>query len=109
MIQRNSDRDTWKLEHWDEYIKTVDFTIPQPLERLDAGHDLILFHNSSDEEFDQSMKRICLFWKRTTHPESEKLSAKSCFAAKTADSAESFIIFLYLPLYSVEYAYILMS
>ncbi len=58
MIQRNSDRDTWKLEHWDEYIKTVDFTIPKPLERLDAGHDLILFHNSSDEEFDQSMKRI---------------------------------------------------
>lgn len=48
MVERNSDRDTWKPEHWDEYIKTVDFSIPEPLERLDAGHDLILFHNSSD-------------------------------------------------------------
>ena len=58
MIERNSDRDTWKLEHWDEYIKTVDFSIPEPLKRLDAGHDLILFHNSSDAEFDKSMAAI---------------------------------------------------
>ena len=58
MVERNSDRDTWKLEHWDEYIKTVDFSIPEPLERLDAGHDLILFHNSSDAEFDASMADI---------------------------------------------------
>lgn len=58
MIARNSDRDTWKLQHWDQYIKTVDFSIPEPLERLDAGHDLILFHNSSDEEFEESMRTI---------------------------------------------------
>lgn len=58
MIARNSNRDTWKLQHWDQYIKTVDFSIPEPLERLDAGHDLILFHNSSDEEFEESMRTI---------------------------------------------------
>ena len=58
MIARNSDRDTWKLSHWEEYIKTVDFAIPEPLKRLDAGHDLLLFYNSSDEEFAESMKRI---------------------------------------------------
>ena len=58
MIARNSDRDTWKLTHWEEYIRTVDFSIPEPLKRLDAGHDLILFQNSSDEEFDASMRRI---------------------------------------------------
>ena len=58
MIARNSDRDTWKLQHWDQYIKTVDFSIPEPLERLDTGHDLILFHNSSDEEFEESMRTI---------------------------------------------------
>lgn len=58
MIERNSDRDTWKLEHWDEYIKTIDYSIPEPLKRLDAGHDLILFYNSSDEEFDTSMQSI---------------------------------------------------
>ena len=58
IVQRNSDRDTWKLNHWDEYIQTVDFSIPAPLKRLDAGHDLLLFYNSSDEEFEQSMKTI---------------------------------------------------
>ena len=58
MIARNSDRDTWKLSHWEEYIKTGDFAIPEPLKRLDAGHDLLLFYNSSDEEFAESMKRI---------------------------------------------------
>ena len=58
IVKRNSDRDTWKLNHWDEYIKTVDFSIPAPLKRLDAGHDLLLFYNSSDEEFEQSMKTI---------------------------------------------------
>ena len=58
MIHRGSIRDTWKLSHWNEYIKTVDFSIPEPLKRLDAGHDLILFHNSSDEEFNQSMQKI---------------------------------------------------
>lgn len=58
MIDRNSDRDTWKLEHWDEYIKTVDFSIPEPLKQLDSGHDLVLFYNSSDEEFTNSMKEV---------------------------------------------------
>ena len=58
IVKRNSDRDTWKLNHWDEYIKTVDFSIPAPLKRLDAVQDLLLFYNSSDEEFEQSMKTI---------------------------------------------------
>ena len=34
------------------------FISPEPLQRLDAGHDLILFHNSSDKEFAASMKSI---------------------------------------------------
>ena len=28
MIGRNSDRDTWKLQNWEEYVKKRDFTIP---------------------------------------------------------------------------------
>lgn len=31
MIDRNSDRDTWKLEHWDEYIAGCNFEIPENL------------------------------------------------------------------------------
>ena len=58
MIARNSDRDTWKLQHWDEYIKTVDFSIPKPLQKMDEGKNLLLFYNSSDEEFEESMKKI---------------------------------------------------
>src|SRR5574344_2605875 len=28
MVDRNSDRDTWKLSHWDEYISKVNFEVP---------------------------------------------------------------------------------
>ena len=58
MIKRNSDRDTWKLAHWDEYIKTVDFSIPAALDDPDVVDDLLIFENSSDEEYYASMKEI---------------------------------------------------
>lgn len=29
MIDRNSDRDKWKIENWGEYVKARDFSIPQ--------------------------------------------------------------------------------
>lgn len=55
MIARNSDRDTWKLAHWDEYISTRDYKTPD----LPSLEDCMLtFNNSSDEEFEESMKRI---------------------------------------------------
>ena len=53
MIERNSDRDTWKLNNWDEYIKTCNFTVPEGITNLH------IFNNNSQEEFDESMKRIC--------------------------------------------------
>jgi len=58
MIARNSDRDTWKLQNWDEYIKTVNFNIPAALDDPDVLDDLLIFKNSSDEEYNESMKRI---------------------------------------------------
>lgn len=58
MIERNSPRDKWKLENWDEYIKGVNFDIPTPLDDPAIADDLLLFYNSSDEEFRQSMKRV---------------------------------------------------
>lgn len=60
MIVRNSDRDTWKLENWDEYISKINFDIPYDIVASgDEQMQLKLFYNSSDEEFQESMKRIC--------------------------------------------------
>ena len=58
MIKRNSGRDTWKQEHWDEYIAGVDFDIPVELDNPTVKDDLLLFYNSSEEEFEESMERI---------------------------------------------------
>lgn len=51
MIDRNSTRDTWKLENWDEYIKGVDFSIPTPLSSKESGAKLLVFDNDHDETF----------------------------------------------------------
>lgn len=58
MIQRNSDRDTWKLEHWDEYIAGVNFNIPDELNDPSGGEQLLIFKNSNDDESNQSMREI---------------------------------------------------
>jgi hypothetical protein len=58
MIVRNSDRDTWKLANWDEYIKKCDFSVPTALDEHKVKDDLLIFKNSSDEEFSQSLKTI---------------------------------------------------
>ena len=58
MIDRNSVRDTWKLEHWDEYVKTIDYSIPEALKKMSSCLDLMLFYNSSDEEYQKSMEKV---------------------------------------------------
>lgn len=58
MIERNSDRDTWKLTHWDEYIAGVNFNPPVELNDPKVKDDLLIFKNSSSEEFEASMKEI---------------------------------------------------
>ncbi|WP_291636904.1 AAA family ATPase [Clostridium sp.] len=55
MIDRNSDRDTWKLEHWNEYIAETNFDIPIALDDPYIKDDLLIFKNSSDEEFTDSL------------------------------------------------------
>ena len=57
MIDRGSDRDTWKLEHWDEYIAGVNFEIPETIGAANDG-TLHIINNSSKEEFDESLKSI---------------------------------------------------
>lgn len=58
MIARNSDRDTWKLEHWDEYIAGCNFEIPGNLDDPKIKDDLLVFHNNNEEEFEKSMNEI---------------------------------------------------
>ncbi|MDF2510707.1 MAG: P-loop ATPase [Herbinix sp.] len=58
MIARNSDRDTWKLAHWDEYIAGCNFNIPTTLDDPKVIDDLLIFKNSSDDEYKESMERI---------------------------------------------------
>ncbi len=57
MVKRNSDRDTWKLTHWDEYISTCNFDVPVALDDPNIKDDFIIFKNSSDEEFNTSLKQ----------------------------------------------------
>lgn len=55
MIERASDRDTWKLDNWNEYIKNVNFNIPTNLEDPEEPGTLLIFNNSSKDEFDKSI------------------------------------------------------
>lgn len=58
MIARNSERDKWKLAHWDEYIQTRDFSIPASLDDPSLKDDLLIFKNSSEQEFARSMDYV---------------------------------------------------
>ena len=57
MIDRNSSRDTWKLENWDEYIKGVDFSIPTPLSSKESGAKLLVFDNDHDDTFTDELTK----------------------------------------------------
>jgi len=58
MISRASDRDTWKLAHWDEYISKINFHPPEDLRIPGKEDSLMIFHNSSDEEYKASMAYV---------------------------------------------------
>lgn len=49
MLARNSDRDTWKLNHWDEYVATQDYTAPKGIP------EMFVFENSSVEDYEKSI------------------------------------------------------
>ena len=58
MLRRNSDRDVYKIRHWDEYVKTVDFSVPAHLSDPEIKDDLLLFYNSSEAEYLKSMHDV---------------------------------------------------
>ncbi len=62
MIDRGSDRDTWKLEHWDEYLASVNFTIPENLRDPDDEYSLLLYHNSTDEMAAEDFAKLLKFF-----------------------------------------------
>ena len=70
MIDRNSDRDTWKLEHWDEYIAGCYFEIPENLKRPGAKDSLIIFKNNNEKEFENSMKKCVSILDETMNEDS---------------------------------------
>ena len=56
MAKRNSDRDTLKLEAWDEYVKNINYSAPLLLREEKAVDRFIVFDNASDESFERSLK-----------------------------------------------------
>ena len=58
MIDRGSDRDTWKLEHWDEYLSSVNFNIPENLRDPEDENSLLLYYNSTDEMAAESFEKL---------------------------------------------------
>lgn len=63
MIDRNSDRDVWKLANWDKYLATLNFTIPENLRDPDDEGSLLLYHNSTDEMADADFAKLMDFFK----------------------------------------------
>jgi len=58
MQERNSERDVWKLANWDEYIAGTNFDVPITLDNPNVIDDLLIFKNSSDEEFKESLEQV---------------------------------------------------
>ena len=52
MKKRNSDRDKWKLEHWDEYVKKVNFAPPKEIDNL------FIYKNENDEEAERCFSEL---------------------------------------------------
>ena len=57
MKRRNSDRDKWKLEHWGEYIRNVDFSVPECV-----SSELIVYdgknNSANGKEFEKLISAI---------------------------------------------------
>lgn len=54
MKKRNSDRDKWKLSHWNEYVKTIDFSSPESA----VGKRLFEYDNCDDKKAEECFSRL---------------------------------------------------
>lgn len=57
MIQRNSERDVFKIKYFDSWVKTQDFNTPENLKVEGDPYSLVIFDNSNDTVFHESMKK----------------------------------------------------
>ena len=57
MKKRNSDRDTLKLQNWDEYVKKIDYSAPTKLMEDKAVDSLIVFDAADDKAFAESLEK----------------------------------------------------
>lgn len=64
MKKRNSDRDTLKLENWDEYVKNIDYSVPLKLVEDNAVDSLIVFDTADDNSFAASLEKTLEIIKR---------------------------------------------
>ncbi len=64
MIDRASDRDTWKLENWEQYLSTVNFTIPENLRDPEDENSLLLYYNSTDDMAAESFEKLMNFFEK---------------------------------------------
>lgn len=58
MIKRNSDRDTLKLQNWDEYVKKINFEAPSELLNRGAVDKFVVFDSDNDSAVAQSLEKI---------------------------------------------------
>lgn len=65
MKQRNSDRDRLKLENWEAYVKNIDYSVPEILQKTSAVDSLIVFDTADDESFDRCLKQSLEIIKNT--------------------------------------------
>ena len=65
MLERNSSRDTWKLANWEEYIESVDFSIPSSINNPEIIDDLLLFRNSNEAEYQASLQEVVSILEKT--------------------------------------------
>ena len=58
MLLRRSDRDTWKLEHWDEYNATVDYSVPTVPQDGENADEFFVINNNSDEAMRSNLQAM---------------------------------------------------
>lgn len=58
MLKRNASRDKWKLENWDEYVKTVDYSPPFDLNKKVLNNKLFVIDTSTEETRNRDLNAL---------------------------------------------------